>query len=103
MPIYEYECSSCGSRFDRRQRFDEEPIATCPECASKARRIIHSVPVLFKGSGFYSTDHGRGARHNPGPNHEDTESKAEAKSEDKADTKSATQTKTKPEKSGESS
>lgn len=103
MPIYEYECSSCGSRFDRRQRFDEEPIATCPECASKARRIIHSVPVLFKGSGFYSTDHGRGTRHNPGSNHEDTESKAEAKSEDKADTKSATQTKTKPEKSGESS
>lgn len=103
MPIYEYECSSCGSRFDRRQRFDEEPIATCPECASKARRIIHSVPVLFKGSGFYSTDHGRGARRNPGQNHEDTESKAEAKSEDKADTKSATQTKTKPEKSGESS
>lgn len=103
MPIYEYECSSCGSRFDRRQRFDEEPIATCPECAGKSRRIIHSVPVLFKGSGFYSTDHGRGARHNPGSNHEETESKAEAKSEDKADTKSATQTKTKPEKSGESS
>ncbi|MGB3129495.1 MAG: zinc ribbon domain-containing protein [Dehalococcoidia bacterium] len=100
MPIYEYECSSCGSRFDRRQRFDEEPIATCPECRSKARRIIHSVPVLFKGSGFYSTDHGRGTRHNPGPNHEDTESKAEAKSEDKADTKSATKTKTEPEKSG---
>lgn len=100
MPIYEYECSSCGGRFDRRQRFDEEPIATCPECASKARRIIHSVPVLFKGSGFYSTDHGRGARHNPGSNHEDTESKAEAKSEDKADTKSATKAETKPEKSG---
>jgi putative FmdB family regulatory protein len=100
MPIYEYECSSCGSRFDRRQRFDEEPIATCPECASKARRIIHSVPVLFKGSGFYSTDHGRGARHNPGSNHEDTESKAEAKSEDKADTKSATKAEAKPEKSG---
>lgn len=103
MPIYEYECSSCGSRFDRRQRFDEEPIATCPECASKARRIIHSVPVLFKGSGFYSTDHGSGTRHNSGSNHEETESKAEAKSEDKADTKSATQTTTKPEKSGESS
>jgi putative FmdB family regulatory protein len=100
MPIYEYECSSCGSRFDRRQRFDEEPIATCPECASRARRIIHSVPVFFKGSGFYSTDHGRGTRHNPGSNHEDTESKAEAKSEDKADTKSATKAETKPEKSG---
>ena len=104
MPIYEYECSSCGSRFDRRQRFDEEPIATCPECASKARRIIHSVPVLFKGSGFYSTDHGRGTRHNPDPNHEDAKSKAEAKSEakseDKADTKSTTKAETKPEKSG---
>jgi len=56
MPIYEYECDICRCRFERRQRFDEEPAAMCPECQGKARRVIHSVPIIFKGSGFYTTD-----------------------------------------------
>ena len=57
MPIYEYECGVCQHRFERKQRFDEEPVAMCPKCEGKAYRIIHSVPVIFKGSGFYVTDH----------------------------------------------
>ena len=60
MPIYEYECGVCGARFERKQRFDEEPIAACPECEGKARRVIHSVPIIFKGSGFYITDSRKG-------------------------------------------
>lgn len=56
MPIYEYECGVCQCRFERKQRFDEEPVAICPECEGKARRVIHSVPIIFKGSGFYVTD-----------------------------------------------
>ena len=60
MPTYEYECSSCGFHFERKQRFEEEPIAMCPECQGKARRVLHSVPVIFKGSGFYTTDSRKG-------------------------------------------
>jgi putative FmdB family regulatory protein len=60
MPVYEYECGVCKCRFERRQRFDEEPIGICPQCQGKARRVLHSVPIFYKGSGFYSTDHGRG-------------------------------------------
>ena len=60
MPIYEYECDLCSCRFERRQRFDEEPVAICPKCEGKARRVIHSVPVIFKGSGFYTTDNRKG-------------------------------------------
>jgi len=56
VPIYEYECGLCQFRFERKQRFDEEPIAICPKCQGKARRVLHSVPVIFKGSGFYTTD-----------------------------------------------
>ena len=56
MPTYEYECSLCHFRFERKQGFDEEPVAVCPECQGKARRVIHSIPVIFKGSGFYVTD-----------------------------------------------
>jgi len=57
MPIYEYECCECEFAFERKQRFDEEPVAMCPECQGKARRVIRSVPIIFKGSGFYVTDH----------------------------------------------
>ena len=56
MPIYEYECGICSVRFERKQSFDAEPVAKCPECKGKARRVIHSIPVIFKGSGFYITD-----------------------------------------------
>jgi len=56
VPIYEYECDSCGHCFEKKQGFHEKPIAVCPECKKKARRVIHSVPVIFKGSGFYVTD-----------------------------------------------
>jgi putative FmdB family regulatory protein len=57
MPIYEYECGSCSHRFEKRQGFDSEPKAICPKCKGKARRIIRSAPVIFKGKGFYVTDH----------------------------------------------
>ena len=56
MPIYEYECYVCEHHFERKQRFDEEPVANCPQCQGKARRVINSVPIIFKGSGFYVTD-----------------------------------------------
>ena len=59
VPIYEYECGRCRKRFDLKQRFDDEPVGICPICAGKAHRVFHSVPIFFKGSGFYCTDHGR--------------------------------------------
>jgi putative FmdB family regulatory protein len=56
MPIYEYQCSGCGVRFERSQRVHEEPVRTCPECGAPTRRIFHPVGIIFKGSGFYVTD-----------------------------------------------
>ena len=61
MPTYEYECNLCYSHFERKQGFDEEPVAECPECQGKARRVIHSVPAIYKGSGFYITDSRKGS------------------------------------------
>ncbi len=63
MPTYEYECNLCQHRFERRQHFDEEPVASCPECQGRARRVIHSIPIIFKGSGFYITDSRKGSSH----------------------------------------
>lgn len=56
MPLYEYECESCGVRFERRQSFDEAPVRLCPECGGKVHRLIQPVGIVFKGSGFYVTD-----------------------------------------------
>jgi putative FmdB family regulatory protein len=58
MPTYEYECNSCHHRFEMFQRMTEEPIKTCPLCGEKVRRLISGGGgVLFKGNGFYITDH----------------------------------------------
>ena len=60
MPIYEYECGHCSYRFEMKQGFDEEPQTMCPQCQGRARRVFHSTPVIFKGSGFYTTDSRKG-------------------------------------------
>ncbi len=57
MPIYEYECTHCQHRFELRQGFHDKPQAECPLCNRKARRVFHPTPIIFKGSGFYVTDH----------------------------------------------
>ncbi len=56
MPTYEYECSACRHRFERRQKISEEPVKTCPECGGATRRVLHPVGIIFKGSGWYITD-----------------------------------------------
>ncbi|MSQ41115.1 MAG: zinc ribbon domain-containing protein [Dehalococcoidia bacterium] len=66
MPLYDYECGRCHHIFELRQSFHDDPIASCPRCQSDARRLIRAVPVIFKGSGWYVTDHGRAARGSSG-------------------------------------
>jgi putative FmdB family regulatory protein len=59
MPLYEYQCQSCGVRFERRQHMSDDPVSTCPECGGEVHRLIQPVGVIFRGSGFYVTDHSR--------------------------------------------
>ncbi len=59
MPTYEYECQDCGIHFERRQRITEEPLKTCPECKGPVKRVLYPVGIVFKGSGWYVTDHRR--------------------------------------------
>ncbi|MDP3047522.1 MAG: zinc ribbon domain-containing protein [Chloroflexota bacterium] len=56
MPIYEYECKSCGVHFDRKQRWQDEPVKHCPECPGEVRKVMQPVGIVFKGPGFYKTD-----------------------------------------------
>ena len=57
MPIYEYLCGECGDRYERREGFEAPSLQVCPHCGGSARRVLHAPPIVFKGSGFYSTDH----------------------------------------------
>jgi putative FmdB family regulatory protein len=61
MPTYEYECKTCGHRFDAFQNIRDEPLKVCPECGKELRRLINGGSgVIFKGGGFYVTDKGGG-------------------------------------------
>ncbi|MCJ7508258.1 MAG: zinc ribbon domain-containing protein [candidate division Zixibacteria bacterium] len=58
MLTYEYECLSCGHQFEELQKMTDKPIEICPKCKGKVRRKISGGGgVLFKGKGFYITDH----------------------------------------------
>ena len=58
MPVYTYRCENCGVQFERHQSFTDAPLKTCPECRKKAlKKVITPTKIIFKGSGFYATDH----------------------------------------------
>ena len=62
MPIYEYRCPN-GHLVELFHRMDEPPPGACEVCgASPMEKVLHPVPVFFKGKGFYATDYGRGKR-----------------------------------------
>jgi putative FmdB family regulatory protein len=62
MPTYEYECRNCGHTFEAFQSMNDKPLSRCPKCKSAVRRVINGgMGVIFKGSGFYSTDNKKGS------------------------------------------
>jgi putative FmdB family regulatory protein len=67
LPLYEYECSECSTRFELRRSFSDESEVLCPDCKCLATRIFSPVPIIFKGSGFYVTDHRSNHGHSEPP------------------------------------
>ena len=59
MPTYQYTCRDCGHTFDVVQSMRDEPLAVCPECGGSLRKVFAAPAIAFKGSGFYTTDHGK--------------------------------------------
>jgi putative FmdB family regulatory protein len=56
MPTYEYACQSCGKHVEVFQKFSDPPLTECAVCGGPLRKVFHPAGILFKGSGFYSTD-----------------------------------------------
>ena len=83
MPIYTYRCESCGVQFERHQFFNDAPLKICPECRKKTlRKVITPSKVIFKGSGFYATDHrspsGSSSRESTAEKKEESDSKTKS-------------------------
>ncbi len=81
MPIYTYRCENCGVQFERRQSFSEQALTRCPECnKNKLRKVITPAGIVFKGSGWYATDHkSKSSAAKPAPVKESGEAKSESK------------------------
>jgi|SRR5579864_34075 len=57
MPLYEYQCESCGRRFERIQKFSDPLVETCPTCGGKVHKLLSSPAFHLKGTGWYATDY----------------------------------------------
>ncbi len=78
MPRYDYRCTECTTEFELVQKFSEAGQGECPSCGGAGQRVFHAVPVIYKGSGFYTTDYGRPKR--PAENSESKESSSDSSS-----------------------
>ena len=103
MPIYTYRCEACGVQFERHQSFTDIPLKTCPECRKKAlKKVITPTKIIFKGSGFYATDHKSASGESSSAKKADKEEKESAPKESvtkESTPKETTATKTKATKS----
>jgi putative FmdB family regulatory protein len=62
MPIYGYVCRQCGHEFEVLQGINDAPLKSCPECMGPLQKLLYPVGVIFKGSGFYTTDYKGGGK-----------------------------------------
>jgi len=101
MPLYEYQCDSCGARFELIRKFSDPPLLVCPTCGAEAvRKLISSPAFQFKGSGWYVTDYAR--KSGEGESAASSKAAAESKADAKSDAKSGSKTDSKPDAAKES-
>ena len=112
MPRYDYRCESCKEEFELVQTFAEAGRGACPDCGGAGQRVYHAVPVIYKGSGFYTTDYGRpkqlsesqnGSSDSSSDSKSSDDSKSTADSKSSGDSKSETAAKSTSDSSSKSS
>lgn len=67
MPLYEYQCDTCGHRFEVIQKFSDQPVTECPKCQGAVHKLLSSPAIQFKGSGWYITDYAKKSGTGTGP------------------------------------
>jgi len=58
VPLYEYQCKKCKHKFEKIQKFSDQPVKKCPDCGGPVEKLLHAPAVQFKGTGWYVTDYG---------------------------------------------
>ena len=90
MPIYIYRCENCGVQFERHQSFTDEPLKRCPECSKNSlRKVLTPAGIVFKGSGWYATDHKSASGLNRPPKSESKESSSSSESKSESSSSSS--------------
>ncbi len=78
MPLYEYECESCGERFEVIQKFSDPPANVCIKCGNgPVTRLPSSPAIQFKGSGWYVTDYAKKSTADAGKTNGEKSNKAD--------------------------
>jgi putative FmdB family regulatory protein len=101
MPTYDYKCLACDVRFEKFQGITAPAIEECPECGGKVKRLIGAgAGLIFKGSGFYTTDY-RSEGYKESAKKDKKESSDKSSSSDKSEKKekktdTSSESKTKP-------
>jgi putative FmdB family regulatory protein len=103
MPIYEYQCNSCGMQREFLRKISDPPLTTCPECGKETmQKMVTAAGFQLKGTGWYATDFKGDAKPAPAKGEAGAATAGEAKTETKAGTDSAAKTETKAEPKSES-
>ena len=89
MPIYEYECVSCGHVHEIMQKISDKPLSKCPQCSGKLQKLISQSSFHLKGSGWYATDYAKKPNSSVAP-----AKKKNDNSDNSTDTSSTPKTKT---------
>jgi putative FmdB family regulatory protein len=88
MPLYEYECDTCGHRVEKIQKFSDPPLETCEKCGGPVHKMQSAPAFQFKGTGWYVTDYAKSGK--IGTEEKKDEKKDEKKAEPASSTASTT-------------
>jgi putative FmdB family regulatory protein len=87
LPLYEYECPSCGV-FERVQKFSDPILTTCPTCEKPVEKLLSAPAIQFKGTGWYVTDYaGKGKEKDKEAKGKDASTEKKAATKDGGDAK----------------
>jgi putative FmdB family regulatory protein len=79
LPLYPYRCTQCGHRFEKIQKFNDEPLTECPKCGGALERPLTVPGLKFVGAGWYANTPGYGLNVARGVATDPSENKPESK------------------------
>ena len=92
MPIYEYECSKCGSIDEVLQKFSDKPLKKCKHCSGKLHKLVSHSSFHLKGTGWYVTDYANKSRNSATSHRKGGGAKKSVKNKSESKTKESNKT-----------